>query len=171
MVSIQKDVLEELQYLDEVDLLVLLSIGKKPATSTRIQRIAFLLSELLKIKLDVEPYSNGVFSETIFEKIHEERLGMFIRRKKGKIELTEEGLQAYQYFLEELRKKRSEIVEFLKTLHNLSDDDLLALIYHLYPEIGKSIKVKEKVLRRLEKLKSGVKVYKDTDKIVIDVEL
>jgi len=171
--SLSEDVVEELRLLDKEDVLLLLSIGKRPSSNIRIEKTALLLSEILGIELDAIPYKYGMFSETIYEKLYDERLWKFIRRKNDKSELTKEGQQAYDYFLEKLKtKNREDAFQLLETLHRLSDEDLLAITYHLFPESKLESEIKERVQRRIEELKKSSTAHGrvEGDRVVIEIE-
>ena len=171
--ELSEDVIQELHLLSKEDLLLLLSIGKKPSSKTRIEKTALLLSNILGIELDIVPYKYGMFSETILETLNDERLMKFIKRKNNKTELTKEGQQAYDYLLEKLKaKNREDAIKLLEALHKLSDEDLLAITYHLFPESKLESEIKERVQRRIEELKKRSTAHgrAEGDRVVIEIE-
>ncbi|MEN3035877.1 MAG: hypothetical protein ABC588_00745 [Candidatus Methanosuratincola petrocarbonis] len=170
--NISDDVIEELRFLSKEDILLILSIGKTPSSNNRIEKTALLISDPLGIEIDAVPYKYGMFSETIYEKLHDESLWKFIRRQNGKSALTKEGQQAYDYLLEKLKANgKEEAIRLLEAINKLSDEDLVAISYHLFPESKLESEIKDRVERRIQELKknSAVHAKVEDDRIVIEI--
>jgi len=89
-------IVEELRVLDDVDLLIILSIGSSRLRLSQIHKNAIALSSMLGLHAD---------AETIAEKLQSSHLDGFIARDNSYYTLTEKGLRAYMLLLEKLKSK------------------------------------------------------------------
>lgn len=126
---------DELKLLDDIDVVILLSIGDLKLTHKRLQMIAFLVSEMLKIKHDFV-FVNGVpFSETIYEKVYTGFLSDYVSRGKGRIFLTDRGLRVYEELVRVmLEKGLDDVVKAIEVVRGMGKE-LLNLIHFLYPDM------------------------------------
>jgi len=168
----KNEVIEELKLCDPLDKIILLSIGPKETSHLGVQKRALLISRILAVDSEAEPYKYGLYSETITEKLQNGRNEFFINRRNNKYLLTPEGLYAYQVLLERLKARdKKDIASFIETLHQIDEMDLLALAYHLFPESFKESEIKEIALRTIKrhKKKEFVRAKKEGEKIIIKV--
>uniref|UniRef100_A0A7J2TI96 Uncharacterized protein n=1 Tax=Archaeoglobus fulgidus TaxID=2234 RepID=A0A7J2TI96_ARCFL len=163
-----EEVKKELEFWDPLDRVLLLSIGPNPASHTEIQKRAVVISSILGIDLDVEPYEYGLYSETITEKLSDERNSVFFVKKGRFYELTEKGKMAWKILTEKLDR---EILEFIDALYKMDRNELLALVYHLFPSSFTKSKIGKKILAAINKYKNRgfVKVRREGDKVILEV--
>jgi len=170
----EEDVEKELKLHDQLDLALVLAIGSSPAPHLVVQRRAVLISELLGVDPEAEPCYYGPYSETITEKLQDARNAtLFRRRGDGKYELTLMGTRAYELLVKRLAVEKGEDVpRFIEALHRMSEDELLALTYHLFPESFEESKIKGKVRAMIERFKGKglVKAEREGEKIVLEVD-
>lgn len=160
-----KKILEELKLLDDLDLLIILTLGPKKLRHTEVQKIAIILSKLLGIKdIDVEAYHYGGFSETIMEKLQSKHLSDYFVKENNHYRLTKKGLMAYHILLEKLKAKGlTDVIQVLEALRELPSDDIVAIQYFLFPEYTHKSKIKGKVSMILRK-------YREKSKKIIEVK-
>jgi uncharacterized protein YwgA len=170
----EEDVERELKLHDQLDLVLVLAIGSSPAPHLVVQKRAVLISKLLGVDSEAEPYYYGPYSETITEKLQDARNAtLFRRRGDGKYELTLMGVRAYELLMKRLAVEKGEDVpRFIETLHRMSEGELLALTYHLFPESFEESKIKGKVRVMIERFKGKglVKAKREGEKIVLEVD-
>ncbi len=164
---------DELRGLDVVDLLIILSIGRGRLRHLQVQKIAAVLSRVLGFSgLDVEAYRYGVFSETVMEKLESGRLREFVVKRNGGYELTDKGLKVYMLLLERLKARGlKDLPVILEVLQKLSDKELLAIQYFLFPEYTVESEIKwqvDKLIKKYKKIGEAIVKAKDTgeEKIV-----
>jgi len=169
----EKDVKRELELHDPLDLVLVLAIGPKPASHLAVQKRAILISKILGVDPEAEPYYYGPYSETITEKLQDAKNATLFRRRSGKYELTPMGARAYELLMERLRVEKGEDVpRFIETLHRMNEDELLALTYHLFPESFEESKIKDEARAMISRFKAKglVKARREGEKIVIEVD-
>ena len=66
--------------LDDLDHLIILAIGDKGSNNTKIQKIVLILSKLLNIQTDSEPYYFGGYSETVAERLNSRSRRQFLQK-------------------------------------------------------------------------------------------
>ena len=157
--------------LDDLDYLIILAIGDKVNKSTKIHKIVLVLSTLLNIQMDTEAYQFGGYSETVAERLNSRSKTQFFVKIDNKYKLTEQGKELYYKLLEQLRaKNREDVVKVLDTLHKMSNENLIALAYFLYPETTEKSTVKDKVIESLkEKGKKNFKVEREGNEVTIEI--
>ena len=156
--------------LDDLDYLIILAIGNKGNKSTKIHKIVLVLSKLLNIETDIEAYQG--YSETVAERLNSRSELPFFVKIDNKYKLTEQGKELYYKSLEQLRaKNREDVVKVLDTLHKMSNENLIALTYFLYPETTEKSTVKaDKVIESLkEKGKKNFKIEREGNEVTIEI--
>ena len=160
--------------LDDLDYLIILAIGDKGNKSTKIQKTVLVLSNLLNIQTDTEAHNFGGYSETVAERLKSRSRIHFFVKNGNEYKLTEQGKELYYKLLEQLKAKNMEdVVKVLDTLHKMSNENLIALTYFLYPETTEKSTIKgdvNKVIESLkEKGKKGFKVGREGNEITIEI--
>ena len=159
--------------LDELDYLIILAIGDKGNKSTKIQKTVLVLSKLLNIQTDIEAYHFGGYSETVAERLNSRSKAHFFVKNDNEYKLTEQGKELYYKLLEELKAKNMEdVVKVLDALHKMSDENLIALTYFLYPETTEKSTIKENVNKIIESLKEkgkDFKVKREGNEVTIEI--
>lgn len=162
-----------LNFLDNEDILLILTIGNAWLNRLQIQKVAFLLSKLLRIKIDVEPYKFGPFTESLLEKLEFPANRRFIKKYESKYGLTDEGKRVYFFLIDRLKAQgREDVVKILDMLRKMSDEDLLALTYYLFPEYAIESEIKKRVEKRIKTLRNVLKITvtrKKDDTIIIEI--
>jgi len=155
--------------LDDLDYLIILAIGDKGNKSTKIHKIVLVLSKLLNIQTDTEAYQG--YSEAVAERLNSRSELPFFVKIDNKYKLTEQGKELYYKSLEQLRaKNREDVVKVLDTLHKMSNENLIALAYFLYPETTEKSTVKDKVIESLkEKGKKNFKIEREGNEVTIEI--
>ena len=156
--------------LDDLDYLLILAIGDKGNRSTKIHKIVLVLSKLLNIQTDTEAYQG--YSETVAERLNSRSELPFFVKVNRMYKLTEQGKELYYKLLEQLStKNREDIVNVLDTLHKMSNENLIALTYFLYPETTEKSTIKaDKVTESLkEKGKRNFKVQREGNEVTIEI--
>jgi hypothetical protein len=155
--------------LDDLDYLIILAIGDKGNKSTKIHKIVLVLSKLLNIQTDTEAYQG--YSETVAERLNSRSELPFFVKVNRMYKLTEQGKELYYKSLEQLRaKNREDVVKVLDTLHKMSNENLIALAYFLYPETTEKSTVKDKVIESLkEKGKKNFKIEREGNEVTIEI--
>jgi hypothetical protein len=159
---------------DDIDYLIILTIGEEKIEPTKIQKIALLLSKLLNIPIDVEAYYFGGYSETIAERLNSTARSQFFTKSANMYELTGKGKEVYYKLLEKLKtNKKENIIKILTILRKISVSDILALTYFLYPETTEKSIIRSDIIKTIETLKEMGKKYfkveKHGDEIVIEI--
>jgi DNA-binding PadR family transcriptional regulator len=160
--------------LDDIDYLIILAIGNKGNKSTKIHKIVLILSKLLNIQMDAEAYYFDGYSETVAERLNSRsELPFFVKVNKT-YKLTEQGKELYYKLLEQLRaKNREDVIHILNALHKMSNKNLLALMYFLYPETTEKSVIKEDINKIIESLKEkgkkNFKVEREDNNVTIEI--
>jgi hypothetical protein len=168
-----EDVRKELELHDRLDLVLILAIGPKPASHLEIQKRAILISSILHIDPEAEPYDYGLYSETITEKLQDAKNVVFFRRRKDNLyELTPLGRQAYEFLLDKLKVKEKDLPLFIETIRKMDEKELLVLTYHLFPSSLEESKIKNEVLALIKQYtgKGFIKAKKEGGKLVMEVD-
>lgn len=171
--SIQNDELvDELRSLDEDQIISILTIGKKKLSHIKLQKMVFILSRLISRNTKAVPYKFGAFDEYLMEKIQSKDQDMIVS-DNGKYALSQRGLKAYGLVRNSMEAKKPESVVLADALRKMSDDDLLAVSYYLYPESADKSEIKDRVNKRIEILtnkKKILKISEENGEIIIGVE-
>ena len=143
--------------LDDLDYLIILAIGDKGSESSKIHKIVLVLSKLLNIQTDTEAYQG--YSEAVAERLHSRSKLPFFVKVNRMYKLTEQGKELYYKLLEQLStKNREDVVKVLDTLHKMSNENLIALTYFLYPETTEKSTIKEKGKKNFKVQRKGNEV-------------
>ena len=140
--EIMIDVEKELEFLDPLDQVLLLCICSKPTTQRDIQLKAVVLSDILGVPLDAVPYTYP-YSETITEKLSDERNSIFFVKKGRVYVLTANGKIAQEILMKKFDRAISDFSGFVNALHRMKKKELLALVRHLFPELFTAKNVEE----------------------------
>ena len=101
--------------LDDLDMLIILAIGKKGNSSKRIQKTVIELAKLLNIKLDCE----NDYCEDIVERLNSMSRIPFYIKINYRYRLTELGRKTYDKLIEILRQKqRDDVLKILNQSKN-----------------------------------------------------
>jgi len=96
--------------LDDLDLMIILAIGKKGNSSKKIQKTVIELSKLLNIKIDCV----NDYCEDIIERLNSMSRIPFWLKINYKYRLNELGKIAYHMIIEKLKEKqRQDILKIL----------------------------------------------------------
>ena len=103
--------------LDDLDMLIILAIGKKGNSSKRIRKTVIELSKLLNIKIDcIDNYC-----EDIAERLNSMSRVPFWIKINYRYRLTELGRKTYDIIIEKLKeRKREDILKILNEFKNKS---------------------------------------------------
>ena len=158
---------------DDLDYLIILAIGDKGNKSAKIQKTVLVLSKLLNIQTDIEPYYGG-YSETVAERLNSRSKAQFFVKIGNEYKLTEQGKELYYKLLEWLKAKNMEdAVKVLDTLHKMSNKKLIALTYFLYPETIENSTIKEDINKIIESLKEkgkkNFKLQREGNEVTIEI--
>jgi len=101
--------------LDDLDMVIILAIGKKWNSNKKFYRTVIELSKLLNIKIDcIDNYC-----EDVAERINSSSRIPFYMKINYRYKLNELGIIAYYFIIQKLKEKKRE--DILKLL-NLSDN-------------------------------------------------
>jgi len=158
--------------LGDLDCLIILAIGDKGNKSMKIHKMVIILSKLLNIQMDTEVYQG--YSEAVAERLNSRSNAQIFAKIDNKYKLTEQGREIYYELLDQLRaKNREDVVALLNALRKMSNKNLLALTYFLYPETYEKSGIKDDVNKIIESLKEkGKKNFKfkrEDNKITIEI--
>ena len=142
-------------------ILLLGALNFKPLRGkTWLQKEMFLLSrniENLRDEIYFEPHHYGPYSELLDQELENlEILG--IVELNDKIKLTDVGRKVYTHLVSKLSPDELELVREIRSeLDDLTEEELLALIYFSYPKMTKESRVLDRILKNREKI--AVKLY------------
>lgn len=137
---------DTLKNLDNEQILSIMAIGERSISRLKLQKIIFLSSNILKIDIadNFEAYDYGMYNEAVMEEVLD--MSEIIDSSK-KLSLTDFGLAIYNRLIEILDQK---IIVLFQSLGTLTEDDLLNIAYHLYPEYTVNSKIKDKVIPKTQ---------------------
>ncbi len=171
MVEIE-DLTQEQRFL----LIVLDKFGKDILKDNLyLQKVFFLITKIFPKELeyfntDYSAYNLGPYSTLVSETVERvKELGIIDRDTDN---FSEEGLKLLRRVENKEKSKVQEVNEFLTAIEKIPKDELLYVIYTLYPEYAIKSKIKDQVHSalyesttiELEKLKEGEEVMFKTDK-------
>ncbi len=164
-----EDLLNELKTLDNDTVLTILSLGDSKLNHLKLQKMVFLLSMLSNLEPRAIAYKYGAFDEYLMEKI-QDPCQDFIKRQGEEYMLTEKGKEIYFLIIEKMKEKQPKIVSFSDIIRKVSDQDILAITYFLFPEYASNSEIYDSVKRDIEllrKRKSKFVVSKEDDDVII----
>lgn len=162
---------ELLEQLDEEDIAIILAIGDRKLNHLKVQKIALIVGKLLGFDISAVPYKYGSFSEDIMEKLQSPRnRDLFIKTSEG-YSLSENARRLYQVLIKKLEEKgKKDIAEFIETIRDLDDDELLALTYWLFPEFTTKSEIKKRIEKKIAELRKNVmKISRSHEGISVEV--
>jgi hypothetical protein len=155
------------ELLDDYTISMILAIGKGSLGHTKVQKLSYVVSQLLGLETDAEAYDYGVFSETIMERLQHGYLRDIIERdpENGTYKLTEIGKKLYDFLMEKVKIKLGDITEqfsmMLEVLRTRPTEEILAFTYFLFPETAEKSKIGEDVDKVISSLlERGKKIIK-----------
>jgi uncharacterized protein YwgA len=159
-------VFEEEFTLLEKTILVLLYLKEKSPIfgKLRLQKMIFLISqdfEKLRDELDFEPHRYGMYDQTIDDMVEGLELDGFVTvdENNNKITLTQKGIEKAKEILKEFSEKEIETIEEVKELfEDLTEDEILALLYFKFPEFAKYSEKLGEITRKRKEL--AISLYK-----------
>jgi len=103
--------------LDDLDMVIILAIGKKWNSNKKFYRTVIELSKLLNIKIDcIDNYC-----EDVVERINSPSRIPFYMKINYRYKLNELGIIAYDFIIQKLKeKKREDILKLLNLSYNKS---------------------------------------------------
>ena len=141
-------------------ILALLAADNNPIFGkTKLQKMVFLLSQLipeLKEETDYKPYDYGMYDEAVEDALQLlESEGVIVITENNEIKLIneEEGkaaLEKFKNYLDVFKKVK-------RTYNNLTDEEVLAIVYTLYPEYAKYSLKKEEIDKKRKEL--AIRLY------------
>jgi len=151
MTSTNREILEDkAQNAALSDKLVLALVSRRPSRATAIQKIGLLVNSVLSgtVPAGFEPHFFGGFNETIDASVEElQEEGFLWQDDAGAYSLTPSGKSLLEDYLTDREStKVKELTEQIAgRMANLSDREIIAIAYEMFPELtGKSL-IKEKV--------------------------
>lgn len=157
-----KTIEEEFTLLEKIILVLLYLREKSPiAGKLRLQKMIFLISqdlEKLNDELDFEPHKYGMYDQTIDDALEGLEQDGFITIDKN-ITLTKKGIEKAEEILKDFSEEEIEIIEEVKELfENLSENEILALLYFKFPEFAKYSEKLDEITKKRKEL--AISLYK-----------
>ncbi len=122
-------------------ILVSLFLNKYSLDISRIHALIFLISydiEELRKLLDFIPNQNGIYSYKIDKIIYEFYKRGYVKKKKSRILLIRDGVMRAMRVINKYPYVHT-VEAFVKFLKKLSDDELLAVLYYLFPKYFENV--------------------------------
>ena len=149
---------EEFTLLEKVILLLLYLKDKLPIFGKlRLQKMVFLISQdipELEEELDFEAYKYGMYDQTIDDTLEGLELDEFVAIKEddNKIMITPKGVEKAKELVKEFSKKVGILEEVKELFTDLTEDEILALIYSKFPEFAKYSEKLEEIKKKRKNL-------------------
>lgn len=156
--KLEERVRVELKSADNEEIFSVLSIGQTQQSHLKLQKMVFILSKLFGDNSKAVAYKFGPFDEYLMEKIKSSDQP-FIKSESGKFQLTELGELAFPLVREKIASRRPELVEFADTLRKMSDRDIIAVVYYLFPDFAAESEIKEDVSHEIERILRSKKIF------------
>lgn len=172
------DLTEELKMLDDLDIVILLTLGDQKFLHYKLQMVAFLVAEMLQVRHDFEFINGKPFSENVYDKIYTGYLNDYVVRNNGWIFLNDHGKMMYGLIRKVMMDKgMGNVLKAIDVIRSKPKREVLSLIHFLYPDkaTGNSV-LEELKIKRIEavggmfQIEHGVYVKLDNDKLVIYVD-
>jgi hypothetical protein len=140
---------EFIEDMSESDKIVLLTIANSPnIKSTRLQKVALIIKAALdgKVESSHGAYLFGGFSDDIDESVNSLRSEGFLTYQNGiGFNVNEDGQKLFQSLSVEESKLENKVKEVIKFVDNLSDKQVTALTYKLFPQLTGNSIIKEEM--------------------------
>ena len=164
--SVLDSVEEILSKMDPIQLYIILILGAKNLEPVKgriwLQKEFFLVAQHIdKIRglLDYEPYLLGPWSESVDVALEQLQASGLVKIN-GKIKLTKLGEKVYSIIRRKASKETIKIVEQVKEdLNDLSEEELLAYVYFLFPDEWSKESIKARELER-KRIQLAIELYK-----------
>jgi hypothetical protein len=144
----KKEFIEE---MSESDKIVLSIVANSPyIKSTRLQKIALITKAALdgKVELTHGAYLFGGFSDDIDESVNSLRSEGFLVYQNGNgFSVNEDGKKLFQLLSAGEGRLESKVKEVIELVENLSDKQVTALTYKLFPQLTGNSIIKEEMNR------------------------
>ena len=142
---------EFIEDMSDSDKIVLLTIANSPnIKSTRLQKLALIIKAALdgKVESSHGAYLFGGFSDDIDESVNSLRSEGFLTYQNGNgFSVNEDGKKLFQLLSVEYNKLESKVREVVEMVENLSDKQVTALTYKLFPQLTGNSIIKEEMNR------------------------
>jgi len=148
--------------LSDLEVLIMLILGAsdKPLSGTRVQKLVFLAAHELGLikEVDFEPHHFGPYSDDVVaaeEELIKRGLITIIQKKRA---LTRTGLKLYDILKERYEELAKVVDRVINDTKSLSDRELVAYVYFLYPKYTTASKILDEVLRN--KVRYLIELYR-----------
>ncbi|MDG7000447.1 MAG: hypothetical protein JRN15_15225 [Nitrososphaerota archaeon] len=157
--SLEDRLMDDLRLADNEELFSILSLGDARQSHLKLQKVVFILSKIHNNKSAAVAYKFGPFDEYLMEKIQSSDLP-FISNESGKYQLTPYGKLAYPKVKQRIGETRPDLVDFADVLRSMSERDIKAVSYYLFPEFTQESEIREEVKHDIEKLLNSGKKFR-----------
>ena len=164
-----KSVMEDMSELQKCIVLLLKSKNNAPIRGDRwFQKELFLIAKNvneIEEEASFHPYKYGPWSENAEEQLNELEMDDVVSRAGKKMRLSDLGNKIADELKKSSQKDLFEIIDESKDLLNdLTDDEMLTLIYSAFPDYAEKSVVKCEIEKN--RLNNAIKLYKK-DKVSI----
>jgi len=138
-----KDFITEMSEVDKIVLITIANSGK--IKSTRLQKLTLIIKAVYDGKIDLhKPYLFGGFSDEVDENVNSLRSEGFLIYENG-FRINEDGEELYKALLSE-EYELDQIAKYvIKMMEGLSDTQVTAITYKLFPALTKNSIIKDKM--------------------------
>lgn len=138
------------------DKLVLALLSERPSRSTAVQKIGLLLETVRsgKVPAGFSPYFFGGFDEDIDDSLGQLKTEGYVCENDGVYTLTSTGKELLETYLKDevTAQIKSLTAKIVPRLARLTDQEILAVMYELFPELTTNSLIKDRVpkVRRIK---------------------
>lgn len=133
----------EVEALDNAEKIFLILLeadgGEAVPGNLWLQKEMFLIAknlEPLENYLEFEPHLQGPYSEIVKNKLENLQYKGYVRKERGKIQLTEKGEKLVDFIYSNASEQLLNLIEDVKRFVNdLSKEELLVYVYYSYPDM------------------------------------
>ena len=164
-----EEIIEDMSELQKIMVILLYSNGEEPIIGKtkfdkelKLQKEVFLVSQNIseigkESSFDADYY--GPYSETVVEEFKGLALDDVVQDNQTSIRLLPLGKEIAKELVKSYNKKILDIVsDFKKLLNNMSQEEILTLIYTSFPDYTEESVVKEDVMKN--RIKVAIQLYK-----------
>lgn len=164
-----EEIIEDMSELQKIMVILLYSNGEEPIIGKtkfdkelKLQKEVFLVSQNIseigkESSFDADYY--GPYSETVVEEFKGLALDDVVQDNQTSIRLLPLGKEIAKELVKSYNKKILDIVsDFKKLLNNMSQEEILTLIYTSFPDYTEESVVKEDVMKN--RVKVAIQLYK-----------
>jgi len=139
-----KNDLEELSFESKIALYCIKN--RQGIKRTRLQKLTFLIDRILRFEevkriSDVEPYYYGPFSEGLAEQLQGMTDEGILVERNGGYHLTDYGNELTNLIIDDF----AHISNLIGAMNNISDRELVKIVYELFPEFTEKSLIKDKL--------------------------